>query len=106
MQNDWLSEIAAEMTVDRLPESYQEVARIVGVHNAIRLSKHLGGLYFYYQKLDSLLLPLRDEKIRKEFNGCNHRELARKYNLTESWIREIVQRKPAYEQADMFKEDK
>lgn len=99
---DWLSEIAAEMTIDCLPENYQEVARLVGVDNALRLSRHLGGTCFYYQKLDSLLLKKRDERICREFTGCNHRDLARKYGLTESWIREIVQRKPAFEQSDMF----
>jgi len=68
----------------------------------LKLSQHLGGLYFYYPQLDSLLRNKRDERIQKEFTGSNHRDLARKYNLTESWIRIIVQRKPAYEQADMF----
>lgn len=102
MPQDGLKEIAAEMTIDELPESYQPVAQIVGIENALKLSRHLGGLYFYYPQLDSLLRAKRDECIRKEFTGTNHRELARKYNLTESWIRQIVQRKPVYEQTDIF----
>lgn len=103
MANDWITEIAAEMSIECLPESYQAVAEIVGIEAALKLSAHLGGMYFYYPQLDSLLRTKRDEQIRKEFDGSNHRELARKYNLTESWIRSIVQRKPVYEQADMFK---
>lgn len=103
MATDWLTEIAAEMSVECLPESYQAVAEIVGIENALKLSQHLGGLYFYYPQLDSLLRKKRDERIQNEFNGCNHRELARKYGLTESWIRTIVQRKPVYEQTDIFK---
>lgn len=102
MTADWLSEIAADMTVDCLPESYQPVAQIVGIENALKLSRHLGGLYFYYPQIDSLLRAKRDERIRNEFNGTNHRELARKYNLTESWIRIIVQKKPAHEQVALF----
>jgi Mor family transcriptional regulator len=100
--SDGLKEIAATMSIDELPESYQPVAEIVGVEGALRLAKHLGGLYFYYPRLDSLLRDKRDAQIRAEFTGCNHRDLARKYALTESWIREIVQRKPAFEQTDIF----
>lgn len=100
--SDGLKDIAATMTIDELPESYQAVAEIVGVENALRLAQHLGGLSYYYPRLDSLLRAKRDAKIRVEFTGANHRELARKYNLTESWIRIIVQKKPAHEQVDLF----
>jgi Mor family transcriptional regulator len=102
MPQDGLKEIAATMTIDELPESYQPVAEIVGVDGALRLAAHLGGLSFYYPRLDSILRDKRDAQIRAEFTGCNHRDLARKYKLTESWIREIVQRRPADEQANLF----
>lgn len=102
MAADWLTEIAVDIPIDALPDSYQAVAEIVGIENALKLSRHLGGLYFYYPQIESLLRDRRDERIRKEFNGSNHRELARKYGLTESWIRSIVQRKTRPEQANMF----
>lgn len=102
MPQDGLKEIAATMSIQDLPESYQPVAEIVGVENALRLAQHLGGLSFYYPRLDSLLRDKRDAQIRAEFTGCNHRDLARKYKLTESWIREIVQRRPADEQTNLF----
>jgi len=104
MPNDWLSEIAAKVTLKDLPENYREVARIAGVEIALKLSRHLGGSAYYYPQIDSLLRDKRDEQIRAEFNGFNHRDLARKYELTESWIREIVQRKPADKTADMFED--
>lgn len=100
--SDGLKDIAATMSIDELPESYQAVAEIVGVENALRLAQHLGGLSYYYPRLDSLLRDKRDAKIRAEFTGANHRALARKYNLTESWIRIIIQKKPAHEQVDLF----
>jgi len=98
----WLEDIANEISVECLPESYQTIAELIGVQNALKLAAHLGGLTFYYPVLDSLVRAKRDERIKQEFNGANHRELARKYGLTESWVRAIVQRKPAYEQTDMF----
>jgi len=102
VKDDWLSEIAEKITIDCLPENYQEIARIAGKEAALKLSQYLGGTRFYYPKLDSLLRKERDEQIRQEFNGANHRELARKYDLTETRIRDIVQRKPVPQQIELF----
>lgn len=101
MPQDWLSEIAAEMTVADLPEAYRVMAEIVGVVNALKLAHHLGGMSFYYCKPDGLYRARRDERIRKDFNGCNHKELARKYGLSEVQIRSIL-RGPGPEQLALF----
>ena len=85
-----------------LPESYQVIAGIIGMENTLKLSKYVGGMSLYFRKIDGLLLQKRDEKIRAEFTGSNQRELARKYGLTETWIREILKKKPVYEQACLF----
>ncbi|NPU84393.1 MAG: hypothetical protein HPY65_07875 [Syntrophaceae bacterium] len=104
MDVDWLTEIAKEISLDCLPDSYQDVARIIGMEPTLRLARHIGGMRIYYPKLDSLFRDKRDERIRAEFTGNNHRDLARKYDLTEAWIRAIVQRKPPYTQANLFEE--
>jgi Mor family transcriptional regulator len=88
----WMTHIVDQITLDDLPESYRDVALIVGVDNALRLSDTLGGLSYYFQQLDKVLIPKRDSLIRSEFTGANHKPLARKYGLSEVWIREIVQR--------------
>jgi len=98
----WLNEIAAEISAECLPESYQTLAEIIGVENTLKLARLLGGLVYYYPKLDTLLQKKRDDLIRREFNGTNHKELAIKYGLTERWIREIVQARPSHDQADLF----
>lgn len=91
MSNAWLAEIIDNIRIEDLPESYQTVAEIIGKENTIKLARHLGGVPVYFPKLDTLIQRKRDERIRQEFNGVNHRDLARKYDLTERWIREIVQ---------------
>jgi len=78
------------LTIDDLPEAYREVADLIGIQATVALSKNLGGTYFYFPKLDKFLSHVRDAKIRKEFNGSNHKDLARKYNLFETWIRKIL----------------
>ncbi len=93
MKGEWLKEIAAEMTTESLPECYQDIAEIIGVEATLSLSEYLGGTRFYFRKLDGLLMDKRDERIRKEFTGFNHLELARRYGLTETRIRDILRGK-------------
>ena len=94
MMDDWVAAIIGEVTMEDLPESYRDVARVIGVENAVKLSAVVGGLGYYFPQLDGILRKKRDECIRREFNGNNHRELAKKFNLTERWVREIVDEKP------------
>ena len=95
----WVTRIIDQVTVEDLPESYRDVAMVVGVENAIRLSDTLGGLAYYFQQLDKVLIRKRDDLIRSEFTGANHKPLARKYGLSAVWIREIVQKRPVRERA-------
>ena len=95
MSRGWLEDVASEMIPDDLPEGYRAVARVVGVENALKLSEELGGLPFYFPKIGSLIVKKRDAYIRSEFNGANYKELARKYALTETWVRRIVSRRRA-----------
>jgi Mor family transcriptional regulator len=104
MPVDWLADIAAEIPIESLPREYQVVAELIGMENALKLAQHIGGGRIYYPKIETLLRDKRDERIRAEFTGCNHRDLARKYALTETWIREIVQRKPPDETANLFED--
>jgi len=88
----WVSRIIDRLTMDDLPESYRDIAAIIGVENAVKLSGLLGGLAYYFPQLDKMLIKKRDELIRSEFTGANHKPLAMKYGLSEVWIREIVQK--------------
>jgi Mor family transcriptional regulator len=98
----WIDTIAKKCTIEDLPESYREIAEIVGVEGAIKLSRRLGGLAYYFPQIDAVLRKKRDDAIRKEFTGRNYRDLAIKYGLTEVWIRDIVDRKPPADQPGLF----
>ena len=105
MPKDWVAKIAAEISIENLPESYQGVAEIVGVANTLKLASHLGGAGFYFRKLDSMLLYKRDEQIRAEFTGSNHKELCQHYDLSEMQIRNILKQKPMVQGA-LFSDEK
>ena len=85
MKQDWMKELTLEM----IPQEYRDIAEIIGVDKFLQLAEHAGGTSPYIPKKERILIPIRDQKIRNEYTGYNVRELARKYNLSEQWIREI-----------------
>jgi Mor family transcriptional regulator len=99
---DWIDTVAAQVTVEDLPETYRQVAEVIGVESAVKLSRTLGGLNFYFPQIETLLRKKRDQIIRRDFNGRNHRELARRYNLSEVWVREIVDARTIDNQPSLF----
>ena len=86
MSEKWMDEI----TIDVVPEKYHHLVNLIGIENVLLLSKDFGGTMLYIPKHDSLAKEIRNEKIRKEFNGGNYKELTKKYNLCESQIRNII----------------
>ncbi len=98
----WLSEVAAEISVDCLPYPYPMLVEVIGLENTLKVAQRLSGLDLYFRKIDTLLQRKRDELIRRQFTGSNYRDLASKYGLSERWIREIVHGKTAHEQPDLF----
>lgn len=55
-----------------------------------RLSCEIGGGNFYMHKGQSYRLSLRDRQIWSDFTGTNFSYLAKKYNLSEMRIRQIL----------------
>jgi len=92
MRFEWAKEIDPEL----LPEPYKTVAKKISLEAALLLAEEFGGIEWYFPKLDRALVAPRNQQIRKEFDGtvggpAGYRALARKYNLTESQIRAIVE---------------
>jgi Mor family transcriptional regulator len=84
--DEWMKELKAEM----IPDGYnRQIAEEIGVENLLKLTQSFGGNTVYIPKTDSLVRPIRDIKIREEFNGHNYLQLSIKYNITERWVREI-----------------
>jgi len=54
------------------------------------IANHLGARAIYLPRGDKLKRALRDAAIFRAFNGCNHRELAKKTGLTTAQIYSII----------------
>ncbi|WP_051273241.1 Mor transcription activator family protein [Desulfotruncus alcoholivorax] len=83
----WMSEVRA----DDLPEPYRELTDLIGLEAVMKIADRYQGTAMYLPKLDIIMRRIRDEKIKNDFKEIgNFKELARKYGLTEVWIRQIV----------------
>ena len=93
MNNEnWVDELKPEeLKPEELPEPYNALAVEIGIENVYKIAKMYGGGYTYFPKLDTLMIPKRNSSIRKEFNGYNAKELARKYNLSVRWVEKICE---------------
>lgn len=85
-----MDELVKDLTLDMISEGlYRMIAEAIGTDNFYKLAEIVGGTTIYIPKPESLTRPVRDARIKKEFTGCNHQELARKYGVTERWVRRI-----------------
>lgn len=84
-----LTKKAEPIEISGLNDTYKTVCELVGAENMLRLYEQYRGL--------QVMFPTRlydkayvREVIRKEFNGSNAHELAKRFNYSERWIRSII----------------
>lgn len=82
--------LARDLTLEMLPEGiYKDIAEAIGIDNFYKLTKVVGGATVYLPKPESVTRPVRDARIKAEFNGYNHLELSKRYGVTERWVRQL-----------------
>lgn len=79
-----------KITIEELDQQQREIAECIGIENYLKLVEHFGGTSVYIQKADKMIKLSRDEKIKAMFDGGNYKAIARKFNLSESAVRKIV----------------
>ena len=79
-----------DLNLSDIPLPYKDIAEILGIKEFIKLSMLCGGGSVYIPTFDSLTKEYRNKLIRNEFTGHNYKELALKYNMTITSIRNIV----------------
>jgi len=101
-----MQELLKELTVEMLPEGlYKQIAETIGTENFYKLAEIVGGATVYIPKPESIVRPVRDARIKEEFNGFNHPELAKKYDVTERWVRQLCGEGHIEGQFSFFDED-
>ncbi|MFR9069590.1 MAG: Mor transcription activator family protein [Paraclostridium sp.] len=81
-----------KITIKEIPQNNQDLAQLIGIENFKKLVKYMGGSSIYIPKEQTLTLILRNKNIKKEFNG-DIKILSRKYQISQSQIRNILKEK-------------
>ena len=76
-----------------IPKELVSFVELVGMDVFIRICEEYGGNQIYFPKKDSLMRGYRDKVIKREYDGTNVSELARRYGLSSNHIRNIVSKK-------------
>lgn len=83
-------ELAAELTMDDIPDNHRPLAELIGLDKFVLLCDYAKGDFLYFPQVDKILIPARNRNIRADCNGYNKKELAQKYNLTIKQINNII----------------
>lgn len=94
MRTELLNELIENTTIDDIGERYREVVELIGIRNFVLLSNYARGDELYFPKVENVIAPARNRKIKEEFNGYNQKELADRYNLTTKQIQNIMRDEP------------
>lgn len=78
-----------ELTLEDISKTHKDIAEYIGIDAFKKLVELLGGSSLYIPKEASLTRPIRNRVIREKFNG-DYRVLARKYDISETQVRNIV----------------
>ncbi len=97
-----MAEWTDDLTIEMLPEQFQQLAYTIGLRPLLSLVDQYGGGDIYIPKRDKLLKMTRDRLIKKEYNGRNTRDLARKYDLTDRRVRDILKDDSSPEQLSLL----
>ncbi len=86
-----LADKAAKILQDRI-ELEPDIAAHVGSELARSMAESWGGQTIYVPQALGMFAHERDVQIYREFNGTNHAELARKYQISMQWVYSIVKK--------------
>lgn len=101
MNEELLNELIEETQLTDIPERYLNVVEIVGIRKFVELSNYARGDELYFPKLENVIAPARNRRIKKEFNGSNEKELAEKYNITIKRVWNILKDTPPVRQLSL-----
>ncbi|GIM32266.1 Mor transcription activator family protein [Paraclostridium bifermentans] len=79
-----------DLKISDLPPQFESIAMKVGMDITKMLFKEFGGTSVYFPTEKMIYKDARDRDIIEKFNGFNVKELASKYNMSESYIRSII----------------
>jgi Mor family transcriptional regulator len=81
-----------ELKISDLPPQFENIAMRVGIDITKVLFEEFGGTSVYFPTEKMIYKESRNREILSQFNGFNIKELASKYNMSESYVRSIIRK--------------
>ena len=78
------------ISLEDLQEQHRNYAEIIGIDKLLELAKMYGGTQIYIPKPEELLKNRKSKAISEEFDGTNIKQLAKKYQVSESTVYRLV----------------
>lgn len=78
------------LTKEDLPIQLREIADLIGMEMFIQLIKFYGGSTIYVPTENSILKPVRNQLIKRNFNGSNYKQLSKEFKISEMQVRNII----------------
>lgn len=89
-----MEELIEDTMLGDIGERYREIVELIGIRNFVLLSNYARGDELYFPKVENVVGPARNRRIKREYNGYNSKELADRYNLTVKQIHNIMKDEP------------
>ena len=77
------------LSINDIPDSIKDVVEVIGIDAFKGLVKIAGGSNLYIPNESNLVKPIRNRRIKEEFNG-SYRDISIKYGISEVQARNIV----------------
>lgn len=82
-----------KLSIEDIPQQYQDIAEFMEIDKFLEFCKFFGGSYIYIPTIKTFEVKIRDRDIIQMNNkGINIKLIAKKYNVTENYIRKILKK--------------
>lgn len=90
MDEEMEKRLLADTRIEELTEEIQVIANLIGLENLLKLSHYANGSQIYVPIPETILRKARNREIKNQYNGCNKKEIAQKWNITENQVDKIL----------------
>lgn len=90
MDEEMEKRLLADTKIEELSEEIQVIANLIGLENLLKLSHYANGSQIYIPIPETILRKARNREIKKQYNGCNKKEISQMWEITENQVEKIL----------------
>jgi Mor family transcriptional regulator len=91
VNESWIRDLHIEESEKQfLPWHVAQMLGAIGLNATVDILKLFGGLNLHIPKLSSTFAYWRNKAIQEQFDGSNHRELAKEFGISEKYCKDIL----------------